>query len=77
MEWTHTPKHEILTSVQAKRELSKVKIPYENLVLIKYSDAALRSLRENGIATEVGDVVRITRNSMTAGDVLYYRKIIP
>ena len=78
MEWKYTPLHEILSEAGASRELRKVGVSYERLPLIKFNDAALKALRDQGISTEVGLVVRITRTSKSAGEGFrYYRKITP
>lgn len=77
MRWKHTPLHEILTESQAKRTLKAINISHEELPLIKYSDAALESLRQAEQSTPIGSVVRITRNTVTAGDKFYYRRVIP
>jgi DNA-directed RNA polymerase subunit H (RpoH/RPB5) len=77
MKWNNTPTHEILSEAQASRELRLIGISYERLPLIKYEDAALAALRDEGIETKAGSVVRIIRESKSAGSGFrYYRKII-
>jgi DNA-directed RNA polymerase subunit H (RpoH/RPB5) len=77
MNWNNTPLHEILSEAQASRELRKVGVSYERLPLIRYTDAALAALRDEGIETNEGSVVRVTRVSKSAGSGFrYYRKII-
>jgi DNA-directed RNA polymerase subunit H (RpoH/RPB5) len=76
MKWNNTPLHEILSETQASRELRQAGIAYDRLPLIRYQDAALAALRTEGIETNTGSVVRITRDSKSAGEGFrYYRKI--
>lgn len=78
MQWKHTPLHEVLTDSQSKRELTKLKLKESELALISYSDAELARLRNDGIQTPLGAVVKITRHSKSAGEgFIYLRKIIP
>ena len=78
MFWKHTPKHEVLTDAQAKRQLKVLSIAFEELPLIKYSDRALKVLREEGVDTPIDSVIRISRNSITYGEnAFYYRRVIP
>ena len=74
MAWYKAPKHEVLSALQAKREL---KLQVEELPLIKLSDAALIDLSNSGITIIPGDIVRVSRNSNTGGEGFrYYRKVI-
>ena len=78
MFWKHTPKHEVLTTSQSKRQLKLLSMAFEELPLIKYSDAALKRLREEGVETPLDSVIRISRNSITYGEnAFYYRRVIP
>lgn len=78
MFWKHTPKHEVLTDTQAKRQLKLLGMTFEELPLIKHSDAALKVLRDEGVATPIDSVIRISRNSITYGEnAFYYRRVIP
>lgn len=78
MFWKHTPKHEVLTASQSKRQLKVLSMTFEELPLIKYSDAALKKLREEGVETPLDSVIRISRNSITYGEnAFYYRRVIP
>ena len=77
MEWVYAPKHEKLTPTRWKRELKQLKIEYEELPLILYSDKALSKLREDGIDINIGDVICIYRKSVTFGDdAKYYRRVV-
>ena len=76
--WLLTPVHVVLSDTAAKRELKEKNLTLEQLPLIKYGDAALVKLREEGIVTDIGAVVRIERNSTLGGEgYSYYRKIVP
>ena len=78
MFWKHTPKHEVLTELQAKRQLKVLSMTFEELPLIKYADAALKVLRDEGVPTPIDSVIRISRNSITYGEnAFYYRRVIP
>jgi len=74
--WHFTPKHEKITATQAKRELKAINVTLEELPLIKYKDAAIQRLVEDGDEIKIGDVIRITRNSKTGGEIPYYRKVV-
>jgi DNA-directed RNA polymerase subunit H len=70
---SHTliPKHEVLDPESIEKLLKKHGITRNELPQIKSSDAALE-----GLDAKVGDVIRITRNSFTAGEALYYRLVV-
>tara|TARA_B100001778_G_scaffold217619_1_gene180315 strand:+ start:321 stop:560 length:240 start_codon:yes stop_codon:yes gene_type:complete len=74
--WHFTPKHEKISESQAKRELKKINVTLEELPLIKYRDAAIQTLVESGEEVKIGDVIRITRDSKTGGEISYYRKVV-
>jgi len=78
MAWYKTPKHEVLSTAQAKRELKDLKIDIEELPLIKLGDPALVELSNiQGVTIVPGDIIRISRNSNTGGEGFrYYRKVI-
>ena len=59
-----------------KRELKKINVTLEELPLIKYRDAAIQTLVESGEEVKIGDVIRITRDSKTGGEISYYRKVV-
>ena len=78
MQWKHTPLHEVLTETESKRELARLKLKQSELALISYADAELARLRTEGMETPLGAIVKITRNSKSAGEgFVYLRKIIP
>lgn len=70
------PPHVLLSEAQAKRELKMLGISKEDLPLISYSDAAVRHLVDQGAKISVGDVIKITRRSMTVGEAYYYRQVV-
>ena len=77
MGWHWTPIHQRITPTAANRELKALQSTIEELPLIKLSDPALVECMENGETIEVGDVIRITRNSKVAGEgYKYYRRVI-
>ncbi len=62
------PKHEILSKNKVDELLKKYKITVYQLPLIESSDPAAKE-----IGVKSGDVVKITRNSQTAGKAIVYR----
>lgn len=65
------PKHEIMSEDELKSVLNQYKIGKEQLPKIKYDDPIIQE-----IGAQVGEVVKITRNSQTAGEAYYYRLVI-
>lgn len=65
------PKHEILGEREVIELLDKYKLGKEQLPKIKKSDPVIKEIK-----AEVGDIVRITRRSRTAGKSLSYRLVI-
>lgn len=65
------PKHEIMSEGELKSVLSKFSIEKEQLPKIKVQDPVSKE-----IGAALGDVVKITRKSQTAGDADYYRLVI-
>lgn len=65
------PKHETLSPEDAERILEFYRITPEELPKILKDDPALGKLGAN-----TGDIIRITRNSPTAGRSFYYRVVI-
>ena len=65
------PKHEIMQEDEVKSVLDKYQIERGQFPKIKESDPVVKEL-----AASVGDVVKITRNSQTAGESFYYRFVI-
>ncbi|MCW3133125.1 MAG: DNA-directed RNA polymerase subunit H [Methanophagales archaeon] len=65
------PKHEVMEESEVKELLDTYKIKKEQIPKIKLSDAVIKEIK-----AEVGDVVKITRESRTAGKFLAYRLVI-
>ena len=65
------PKHSKVSEKEKKELLEKYNISLKELPKIFKSDPAVRSLN-----VEVGDVVKITRKSATAGQSIYFRGVI-
>lgn len=65
------PKHEKLTKEEIEKLYSEFKINFDLLPKIIISDAAIKSLDP-----KAGDVIRITRKSVTAGESVFYRGVI-
>jgi len=76
MQWTLTPRHEVLTVRQAAKALRDTKMTVERLPLLKYSDAAIQQLIKQGNDVKLGDIIRITRHSLTSNEVYYYRRVV-
>ena len=65
------PKHEIMVEDELKSVLNQYQIEKEQLPKLKVSDPIALE-----IGASVGDVVKILRNSQTAGEATYYRLVI-
>ena len=62
------PKHEIMTEEEVSEEFSKVDYDFKDLPKIKSKDPVVKA-----IGAEPGNVLRITRESQTAGEFVTYR----
>jgi len=65
------PKHAKLSDKETKELFDKYKVTIKELPKIKKSDPAIADLD-----VKTGDVVRITRDSQTAGKTFFYRGVI-
>jgi len=65
------PKHEVMSENELKSVLNHYAIEKEQLPKIKVVDPVIQE-----IGAQVGEVVKITRNSQTAGEAFYYRLVI-
>jgi len=65
------PKHEILTSAEKKELLKRYNAGKNNLPVISVDDPVVKI-----IGAKPGDVLRIIRDSRTAGKSLYYRIVM-
>ena len=66
----YVPKHEIITKKEAEGVLEKYHCQATDLPLIFVNDPAIL-----GLGVKPGDMIKITRNSATAGDSFYYRYV--
>ncbi len=65
------PKHEILSKEKAREILERYKIVPHQLPLIKSSDPVA-----NALGAKPGDILRITRDSPTAGKAIVHKYVI-
>ena len=65
------PKHEIMSEDELKTVLKIYNIGKEQLPKIKVDDPVIQE-----IGAQAGEVLKITRNSQTAGEAFYYRLVI-
>ncbi|MEM2918308.1 MAG: DNA-directed RNA polymerase subunit H [Candidatus Altiarchaeota archaeon] len=65
------PKHEVLSAEEAERVLQNYNVTREEMPKIKIHDPGIK-----GLNAKVGDIIKITRNSPTAGEAIYYRVVI-
>jgi len=65
------PKHEILTKAEAEEVLTKFNCQPTEMPLIMVNDPAIV-----GLDVKPGDMIRIIRNSDTAGKSIYYRYVV-
>ena len=65
------PKHEVLSQEKTREVLEKFRVTPRQLPLIKASDPAAKV-----IGAKAGDVLKITRDSPTAGKIVSYRYVI-
>lgn len=65
------PKHEIIDAKEAERVLEFYRITPIELPRIKKDDPAIKEMNP-----KVGDIIKITRKSQSAGTALYYRVVI-
>jgi len=65
------PKHELLSRKEAEELMREFHIRPHQLPYIRMSDPAVEVL-----GAKVGDILRITRRSPTAGQVVVYRYVV-
>ena len=65
------PKHEVLSEEEARRVLDELNISRGQLPKILKTDPMVQKIKAN-----VGDIIRITRKSKTAGESIYYRVVV-
>lgn len=64
------PKHELCSDDEKAKVLAKYKVQPHQMPRITANDPAIRHL-----GVKVGDLIKITRHSDTAGDAVFYRII--
>jgi len=65
------PKHQLMAEEEAAKLLEEYSIRRSQLPKIRKTDPAIRHL-----GAKRGDVIRILRNSPTAGRAIYYRVVV-
>jgi len=70
LEHHYVPKHEILTDSETKKFQKSLEYDVEELPKIKAKDPVVKA-----IDAKPGDILRITRDSQTAGTFLTYRLV--
>ncbi len=65
------PKHEVINTREASKLLEEYHIEVEQLPRITTNDPMVKALN-----AKAGDIIKITRNSETAGVTLYYRYVV-
>lgn len=65
------PKHELISEEAAVKILDEYCVKREQLPKIFKTDLAIRHL-----GAKRGDIIKITRKSLTAGRAIYYRVVI-
>lgn len=64
------PKHEVLSQKEAEELLAQLGVSRDKLPYILPSDPMVKKLK-----AKVGDIIKITRRSQTAGEAVYYRVV--
>ncbi len=65
------PKHELLDEKEARKISAGFNSGVDQFPYIQVTDPALKNLD-----AKVGDLVKITRQSQTAGETIYYRYVV-
>lgn len=64
------PKHEILSKTATEKLLKEYNLTKDRIPKILPADPAVQA-----IGAKRGDILRITRDSLTAGEAVYYRLV--
>ena len=70
IDYVLVPKHELLSDKEAEEILTKYNITVNELPKILAGDPAIRHLE-----VKYGDIIKITRKSISAGESLFYRGV--
>ena len=65
------PKHTKLSDKQKEKVLEDYHISLKELPRMSVGDPAIQALE-----TKPGDIIKITRNSLTAGEATFYRVVV-
>jgi len=65
------PEHEVLTVEEADSLLNEFNISKGQLPKILITDAVVKNIK-----ADIGDIIKITRNSQTAGTAVVYRVVV-
>lgn len=65
------PKHALVSETEKKHITDELKLSGKELPKILKNDPAIVDLK-----TKDGDIIKITRNSFTAGEISFYRRVI-
>ena len=72
LEHEFVPKHEILSEAEVTKLLDQLQVPETALPYLLTTDPVARV-----IGAKVGDIIKITRKSQTAGETIIYRLVVP
>ncbi|MCF0225723.1 MAG: DNA-directed RNA polymerase subunit H [Methanobrevibacter sp.] len=67
------PNHELMTDSEIEEELGDADFEIENLPKIKIDDPVVEDMQSRDINVKEGNILRITRDSQTAGTFVTYR----
>ena len=65
------PKHEVMSDTAVEKLLKQYKVTKEQLPKIRSTDPAAEA-----IGAKKGQILKITRDSITAGKSIYYRVVV-
>ncbi|MBI4043744.1 MAG: DNA-directed RNA polymerase subunit H [Candidatus Diapherotrites archaeon] len=65
------PRHEVVSREEEAQVLTKLGVEKEKLPVILESDPSAMEVK-----AKKGDLVRIVRKSPTAGETIYYRRVV-
>ncbi len=76
LEHGYVPEHYLVPKEEEEKILKELNVKRENLPKIKKSDPVLRILERKYGHIPVGSLIKIVRNSSTAGREVVYRLVI-